>query len=111
VTELERKVLEYVRAHPGLSGSRIAREIARNKAETLRALRSLEGRGMISTLDSRPDGARTGSRGGWHIGPGKSSTFSAEPKDALVAGDRKSVIAREFAALRKLLERRERRAA
>jgi hypothetical protein len=106
MTALEEQVLECVRAHPGLSGSRIAREIARNKAETLRALRSLEERGAIDWSSDTDRPARTGSRGGWHIGPGKSSTVSAEPRGADVAGDRKSVIAREFAALRKLLERR-----
>jgi len=47
MTELERKVLEYVRAHPGLSGNRIAAQVTHRRRDVLGALRRLEGRGEL----------------------------------------------------------------
>jgi hypothetical protein len=90
MTGLEAKVLECVRAHPGLSGNRIAREVGRRRSDVLGALRGLEGLGVLYRSTDGAPAPGTGSQGGWHPGSpeirSQSTASTPRTEDVMVVG-------------------------
>jgi hypothetical protein len=92
VTDLEESVLEYVEVNGPASGKVVAAQIRRRKQDVLKALRALESQGVVRRTRDGFERFPGGSTPRSHMSPPRSS--------------RSEVIAGEFAALQRLLERR-----